>query len=339
MVKTSNPNNQSPLSSSPLMAESSSNVAQDPINPFYIHPSENLTSVLVTPVLTGNNYHSWCRSFSMAIISKNKYGFLSIPSPLTDDPLFPIWEHCNNLLSWLFHSLSPSITQSVVYFSTASSVWTDLKERFFQSDILRIAELQEEIYALRQGNQSVTEFYTSLKTLWEELDNSRLLSVCNCPAKTHRSQDFIIRFLKGLDERFSVVRSQVLLLDPLPPVTRVFALVVQHERQLHNASGILDDQRTIAAAVETRRPPLGCGRGYASSNPRRGNSGSSKICSYCGKGGTPWMFVTTNMATLLATRVIQGDHDSLIVPLPQLMPALCGHRLLTLPRRQFPLMP
>ncbi|QHO56627.1 uncharacterized protein DS421_3g75410 [Arachis hypogaea] len=84
---------------------------------------------------------------------------------------------------------------------------------------------------------------------------------------------------------FSVVRSQVLLLDPLPPVTRVFALVVQHERQLQNVSGILDDQRTIAAAVEARRPPLDRGRGYASSNPGRGSSGSSKVCSYCGKGG------------------------------------------------------
>ncbi|XLT36761.1 hypothetical protein HN873_068053, partial [Arachis hypogaea] len=51
----------------------------------------------------------------MAIIFKNKYGFLtsSISSPLSGDPLFSTWERCNNLvLSWLFHSLSPSITQS-----------------------------------------------------------------------------------------------------------------------------------------------------------------------------------------------------------------------------------
>ncbi|QHO39483.1 Receptor-like protein [Arachis hypogaea] len=65
----------------------------------------------------------------------------------------------------------------------------------------------------------------------------------------------------------------------------VFALVVQHDRQLQNASGILDDQRTIATIVEARRPPLGRGCGYASSNPECGNSGSSKVCSYCGQGG------------------------------------------------------
>ncbi|KAL1322082.1 hypothetical protein AAHE18_14G170600 [Arachis hypogaea] len=155
-----------------------SNLAQDTTNSYYIHPSENSTLVLVTPVLTGNSYYSWNRSFTMAMISKNKYGFLigSISSPLPDDPLFSAWERCNkSVLSWLFRSLSPSITQSVIYFATASSVWTDLKEQFAQSDLLRIAELQEEIYALKQGTLSVTEFYTSLKSLWEELVSSRPL--------------------------------------------------------------------------------------------------------------------------------------------------------------------
>ncbi|XP_020991964.1 uncharacterized protein LOC110278129 [Arachis duranensis] len=281
----------------PTMNKQPSNLTQDTTNPYYIHPSENPTSVLVTPVLTGNNYHSWKRSFTMAIISKNKYGFLtgSISSPLPGDPLFSAWEHCNNLvLSWLFHSLSPSITQSVLYFDTASSVWTDLKERFAQSDLLRIAELQEEIYALKQGTLSVTEFYTSLKSLWEELDSSRPLPVCSCPATSHRSQDFIIRFLKGLDERFSVVRSQILLLDQLPPATRVFALVIQHERQLQVTAGILDDPRSITAAVDSRHPSQGRGRGRSgfSSGKGRGSfpssagrGGSSKFCTHCGRSG------------------------------------------------------
>ncbi|KAL1331456.1 hypothetical protein AAHE18_12G186700 [Arachis hypogaea] len=260
-----------------------SNLTQDTTNPYYIHPSENPTSVLVTPVLTVNNYHSWNRFFTMAIISKNKYGFLtgSISSPLPGDPLFSTWERCNNLvLSWLFHSLSPSITQSVLYFATASSVWTDLKERFAQSDLLRIAELQEEIYALKQGTLSVTEFYTSLKSLWEELDSSRPLPVCSCPATFHRSQDFIIRFLKDW------------MNDQLPPATRVFALVIQHERQLQVTAGILDDPRSITAAIDSRHPSQGRGRGCFSSGKGRGGfpssagrGGSSKFCTHCGRSG------------------------------------------------------
>lgn len=35
----------------------------------------------------------------------------------------------------------------------------------------------------------------------------------------------------GLDEHFSSVRSQILLMDPLPPLNKVFALILQDERQ------------------------------------------------------------------------------------------------------------
>ena len=105
------------------------------------------------------------------------------------------------------NSVSQSIAQSVIYFDYAADIWNDLRKRFSQGDLLRIAELQEEIYALKQGSQNVTDYFTNLKTVWEELDNYRPLSFCNCPARTYHQQDFIIRFLKGLYERFSVVRS------------------------------------------------------------------------------------------------------------------------------------
>ncbi|XP_016173923.1 uncharacterized protein LOC107616486 [Arachis ipaensis] len=221
----------------------------------------------------------------MAVIMKNKHGFLTgtIPMPSPEDPTFPAWERCNSLvLSWLFYSFSPSITQSVIYFSTASTVWEDLRERFSQIDLLRIAELQEEVYGLKQGNQSVTDFFTFLKTLWEELENARPLPPCSCPAKKHRNQDFVIHFLKGLDERYAVVGSQVLMLDPLPPITRVFAMVIQQERNLQIASGILDDQRLLTAAVNTRRPAPGRGRGGYSQG--RG-VGSNKQCTFFDRVG------------------------------------------------------
>ncbi|MCI84553.1 flavonol sulfotransferase-like protein, partial [Trifolium medium] len=52
----------------------------------------------------------------------------------------------------------------------AIDVWNDLKERFSQGDLIRIAELQQEIYYLRQDPRSVTEFFSALKILWEELE-------------------------------------------------------------------------------------------------------------------------------------------------------------------------
>ncbi|XLT46537.1 hypothetical protein HN873_039141, partial [Arachis hypogaea] len=89
-----------------------------------------------------------------------------------------------------------------------------------------------------------------------------------------------------------MVRSQVLLLDPLPQVTRVFALIIQHERQLQVATGILDNPRSITSAVDSRHPSQGRGRsGFSSGKGRGGFSsgaecgGSSKFYTHCGHNG------------------------------------------------------
>lgn len=51
-------------------------------------------------------------------------------------------------------------------------------ERFSQGDLLRIVELQEEVYGLKQGSHTVTDYYTKLKSIWEELDNYRPMIPC-----------------------------------------------------------------------------------------------------------------------------------------------------------------
>jgi hypothetical protein len=157
----------------------------------------------------------------------------------------------------------------------AIDVWLDLKERFSQGDLVRIAELQQEIYALKQEHRSVTEFYSSLKLLWEELEiylpipNCTCRNRCNCDAmRTARMNHHLlhtIRFLTGLNENFAVVKSQVLLMDPLPSLTKVFSLVLQHER--HGGFTPHDDSLISTNFVKTK-----------------GNSSSSgRQCTYCGR--------------------------------------------------------
>ncbi|XP_022635066.1 uncharacterized protein LOC111241415 [Vigna radiata var. radiata] len=203
-------------------------------------------------------------------------GFLngSIPAPASTDSLFPQWERCNTLImSWLLNSLSPSIAQSVIYLNRAIDIWTDLRERFSQSDLLRIVELQEEVYAFKQGTQNVTDYYAGLKALWEEVDNFRPMTVCGCSAKTYHTQDFIIRFLKGLDDRFSVVRSQVLLMEPLSSLNRIFSMVIQHERQQPDVVFSTNEPNSFANAAMDR------------SRNTTNKANSSKKCSYCHRPG------------------------------------------------------
>ncbi|MCI56832.1 retrovirus-related Pol polyprotein from transposon TNT 1-94, partial [Trifolium medium] len=60
-------------------------------------------------------------------------------------------------------------------------------------------------------------------------------SQCVCEAMRKARQNhltlYAIRFLTGLNDNFAMVRSQILLIDPLPSMNRIFSMVLQYERQ------------------------------------------------------------------------------------------------------------
>ena len=218
------------------IATASTNLNPNLSSPFYLHPNENPTLILVNPILTGPNYHSWSRAMRMALQSKNKLGFVdgSIQAPSSSSSTHSAWLQCNTMVcSWLTRAISPTIAQSILWLDKASDIWNDLRDRFAQSDIFRVAELQDEIYSFRQGALSVSEYYTKLKIFWDEYVILRPIARCSCnftcSCEKYRDHDYTLRFLKGLNERFASVKSQIMLLDPLPSVNHVFSLLLQQE--------------------------------------------------------------------------------------------------------------
>ena len=61
-----------------------------------------------------------------------------------------------------------------------------------------------------------------------------------------------MKFLMGLNDFFSQVRSQVLLMDPLPSVSKVYALLIQEEiqRSVTNHSSIKVDSTALVAKMQ-----------------------------------------------------------------------------------------
>jgi len=59
-------------------------------------------------------------------------------------------------------------------------VWNDLKARFSQGDLSRISDIQMEASSINQGDLSVSDYFTKLRVIWDELDNFRLDHVCTC---------------------------------------------------------------------------------------------------------------------------------------------------------------
>ena len=174
----------------------------------YMHPGENPAIALVSPVLDSNNYHSWSRSVLTALSTKNKLQFVNgaATEPNSDSPLRDAWMRCNNMVvSWLVHSVSPQIRQSILWMENAEAIWSDLKSRFFQGDLLRISDLQSEATQLKQGDQTVREYVTKLRIIWDELESFRPDPMCSCKKVSEliaqrKLEDYAMQFLRGLND-------------------------------------------------------------------------------------------------------------------------------------------
>ena len=264
--------------------------SQQPGNVYFVHASDGPSSVSITPVLNHSNYHSWARSMRRALGAKNKFDFVdgSIPVPTEFDPSFKAWNRCNMLIhSWIMNSVEEAIAQSIVFLENAIDVWNELKEHFSQGDYIRISELQCEIFSLKQDSRSVSEFFTALKVLWEELEAYLPTPICSCPhrcvcitglsnAKHQHEITRSIRFLTGLNDSFDIVRAQILLMNPLPPLNKIFSMVMQHERQFKISVSVDESKILINSASYGRSQGRGRGNGNGSSNQKRS-------CTFCGK--------------------------------------------------------
>ncbi|WVZ13928.1 hypothetical protein V8G54_011494 [Vigna mungo] len=247
----------------------------------YLHPNENPAISLVSPVLNNTNYHSWNKSFVTALSAKSKVEFVlgSAPQPAQTDATFHAWFRCNSMVvSWLLHSVSPSIRESIIWMDNAVDIWNDLKIRFAQGDLARISTLQMEATTLSQGELSVTEFFTKLRIIWDELDSFRPDPVCICKSKCsctvssilsqRKHEDHAMQLLRGLNSQYTNIQSHILLLDPLPPISKIFSLVIQQERH------IMTDH--VTASMKT----------ISNSNfPCQPNGSTTITCTYCNRVG------------------------------------------------------
>ncbi|KAF5465288.1 hypothetical protein F2P56_015308 [Juglans regia] len=156
----------------------------DPGNPFRLDNGDNPTVILVTDLLTTDNYATWSRAMRLALRAKNQLGFISgaIPQPIDpEDPLLELWERCNDMVvSWIQNSISPSIKSSVVFVDDAREIWLDLQDCFSQQNGPRIFQLKKTLSSLLQDNDSVSIYYGKLKTLWDERSIYDPIPACNC---------------------------------------------------------------------------------------------------------------------------------------------------------------
>ena len=262
-------------------------------SPFYLNPNENLAQSIVNISLDGGNYQVWSRSVKFALQTKHKIGFIdgSIHPPDFSDDGYAIWDACNTMvLCWIMNSLHPEIRRSVMNHENAQILWNELKSRFGQANALRLANLQDEIHACKQGQMTVTQYYTTIKGLWEEYGQFSPIVACTClpgnpnicPAvlafQTKQDTDYLIRFLRGLNNEYDVVKTQLLMMRPLPSITSAYDSALQHEEKLRGGGAISKEAvhpSAFAVSMDNSADPL--------KHAMAVNTDRKLFCKYCRK--------------------------------------------------------
>ncbi|KAM6587961.1 hypothetical protein CsatA_010566 [Cannabis sativa] len=274
----SNPND--PNRFSVLGENSRSTNANDLSNPYFLSNGDNPGAVLVPKILTGSENFTWRRSMMNALVARNKIKFVNgkLPQPEEDDDDYDSWCRCNSIvISWILHAISAEIVDSILYHDNAAEIWDELQERFNERNAPRIFEAKKTMQSLTQGSSSVTTYFTRLESLWDQIKEYRPQPVCSCGAmkffQEYQEEDRLLEFLVGLNDSYSMVRSQILMRDPLPNVSKAYASVVQEERQrnLTNSSSnnggnscnegdksISSDAAQFVGNVQPFRPKYSC---------------------------------------------------------------------------------
>jgi len=60
----------------------------------------------------------------------------------------------------------------------ALDIWNNLKVRYSQGNFSRVSDLQFEAASLNKGDLSMTDYFTKLSIIWDELNNVRSNPLC-----------------------------------------------------------------------------------------------------------------------------------------------------------------
>ncbi|XP_056690800.1 uncharacterized protein [Spinacia oleracea] len=171
------------------------------------------------------------------------------------------------VVSWILSSMNSELADDFGYIDNDVELWKELTERFGQSNGPLIYQLKKEIDNLNQENLTIVTYYGKLKKLWDEMQNLRAFPTCTCGALNSCScmflkkvaefeeEDKMMKFLLGLNGGYEGTVTNVLSMDPLPTINRVFAITQQIEKQkeMHSLTTETAVLSSSAMAAQTNK--------------------------------------------------------------------------------------
>uniref|UniRef100_A0A803MGW1 Retrovirus-related Pol polyprotein from transposon TNT 1-94-like beta-barrel domain-containing protein n=1 Tax=Chenopodium quinoa TaxID=63459 RepID=A0A803MGW1_CHEQI len=205
------------------MPENFSQPTQDPTRPYYIHPSENTSQSLISEKFSGEGYGEWKRT----------------------------WKRCDAIIiSYVLRSLDNSISRSVLYLTSSREIWKDLEDRYSQTSCPQLYTLQQKLADISQARTEgdviklMVDAVENIK-LWDQISEMNPLPICSCNGCTcgltqkflkQQQEERLVQLLMKLNNKYANTRSNILMMQPLPPISLAYRLLIQEEKQREMSS-------------------------------------------------------------------------------------------------------
>ncbi|KAG6520064.1 hypothetical protein ZIOFF_017094 [Zingiber officinale] len=186
---------------------------------------------IVSEKLSETNYASWAVAVELYVEGHDKLDILhgTKVKPDEKDPSFRTWRRDNiQLMTWMLNSVNSGIKQVILHNKTA------------------------QIFKLKQGSMSVTNYFATPKGLWDEFDYYRMKNWSSTDDYQRYlkllEKDRIIKFLDGLTAEFESLKGQILGLDPTPSLEQVYYKILSEEGRKRTMNN---------KGISTGGPPIG----------------------------------------------------------------------------------
>ncbi|KAF3783314.1 hypothetical protein EJ110_NYTH30338 [Nymphaea thermarum] len=200
----------------------------------------------------------------MLAIGHEKEHVIEENEPFEKSGKYASWKRDNNIvMSWIMNSVQPQIASTIAYYTSAKQMWDFLKQTYSNDkNVSKILQVEEELLDLQQGDQSLAQYFASLKSIYERL--KALRPPCPTCHKTHGEQFMVAKFLQGLSPEYAVAKAQMLTGAEIPDLADAYNRLSRLALTLSQPSSDLQASALVASGGRGRGSFRGRGIGCGS---------------------------------------------------------------------------
>ena len=252
----------------------------------------DLQTIRASYRLNGRNYLKWSQVVRTYLKGKGKISHLLGTGPEKTDPGFVTWdEEDSMIMSWLWDSMEPAISDTCMFLASAKGIWEYIQRTYSKArDAAQVYEIKIKTNGMKQGDMAVTEYANFLQMMWQELDHYRVFEM-KCPddaaiLKKYIEGDRVYDFLAGLNSDFDQVRLQILSKEEVPSLEETISIIRGEESRrnvmLEKPSGMEGSALVAKSEQQERNKDDQPFRNSGRENQRRENK-DMLWCTYCKK--------------------------------------------------------